>query len=348
MRINGITNKILTNKTFLKGLEKISDHGTSFGAAASLAMALGVRTFSIYNTPDVEKENKLYLMANSICSGLVKFGLVEAVALPIENAVNRIDKNSAKYLQASTLKNFNPNSPGYKFITQIIKLSTGVLTAIPKSVITVALIPIVMAKVFKFNPFDEIKKAAEKYPYKNIPNPFLKEKPPEPKKESELSVPFTGRLGDKLSKSIGKIINNKKVQNFAKKYEMEDEDIYKHVTALTDVMLTSAAVAQTNKSDSIKENCKKVLNYNNIISTAISIGAMYTFDDLIKKHTTESLEKFKELNKNNPKLPKYIQGMNILRPTIICAVVYYGILPMFSTFMSDKIEKFVNRNKKAG
>lgn len=341
MQVNRIANNLLTNKAVLKGLEKISEHGTSFAAGAALIMSLGVRTFSIYNTPDVEKENKFYAMANSITSGLVKFGIVEAIALPIENAVSRIDKNSSKYLTDTTLKSFSPETRSYKFITQIIKLSTGLLTAIPKSMLTIALIPVVMNKVFHFNPLEDLKKAAEKFPYKNEASKFFN------KEEKSLTdnPAFTGRIGDKLSREISKIINNEKIQKFAHKYEMEDEDIYKHITALTDVLLTSAAVWQTNKSESIKENCKRVLNYNNIINTAITLMAGYWIDSRVKNHTGGIIEKFKQINIDNPKLPKYIEGINILRPTIIFAVIYYTLLPIFSTYTSEKLDKFINNKK---
>lgn len=339
MQVNRIANNLLTNKTVLKGLEKISEHGTSFTAGASLLMSLGVRTFSIYNTPDVKKENKFYAMANSITSGLVKFGIVEAIALPIENAVSRIDKNSGKYLTETTLKNFSPETRSYKFITQVIKLSTGLLTAIPKSMLTIALIPVVMNKVFRYNPLEELKKSAEKFSYKNESSKFLTE----PEKAKAPS--FTGNIGEKLSVGISKIINNKKVQKLAQKYEMEDEDIYKHITATTDVLLTSAAVWQVNKSDRIKENCKRVLNYNNIINTAITILAGYIIDSRVKTHTGGMIERFKEANKLNPKLPKYIEGINILRPTIIFAVIYYALLPIFSTYTSEKLDKFINKSR---
>ena len=340
MQVNRIANNLLTNKAVLKGLEKISEHGTSFAAGASLLMSLGVRTFSIYNTPDVEKENKFYIMANSITSGLVKFGIVEAIALPIENAVSRIDKNSSKYLTDATLKNFSPQTRSYKFITQIIKLSTGLLTAIPKSILTIALIPVVMDKVFHYNPLEDLKNAVEKFPYKNEASKFFIDS------QKLSSYPaFTG-IGNKLSRGISKIINNEKVQKFAKQYEMEDEDIYKHTTAITDVLLTSAAVWQTNKSDGIKENCKRVLNYNNIINTAITIMAGYWLDGRVKYHTSKFIESFKQANINNPKLPKYIEGINILRPTIIFAFIYYGLLPIFSTYTSEKLDKFIVNGRK--
>ena len=340
MQVNRIANNLLTNKTVLNGLEKISEHGTSFVAGASLLMSLGVRTVSIYNTPDVKKENRFYAMANSITSGLVKFGIIEAVALPIENAVNRIDKNSSKYLTEATLKNFSPETRSYKFITQIIKLSTGFLTAIPKSILTIALIPVVMNKVFHYNPLEDLKKAAEKFPYQSNSAKFLITQIPSPQNEKPS---FTGNIGDKLSKGIASIINNKKVQKLAQKYELEDEDIYKHITAMTDILLTSAAVWQTNRSDSIKENCKRVLNYNNIINTAITIIAGYWVDSRIKNRTDGFMEKFKELNKSNPKLPKYIEGINILRPAVIFALIYYTIVPIFSTYTSEKLDKFLNK-----
>lgn len=339
MQVNRIANNILTNKTVLKGLEKISEHGTSFTAGASLLMALGVRTFSIYNTPDVKKENKFYAMANSITSGLVKFAIVESIALPIENAVKRIDKNADKYLKNETLKNFGPQTRGYKFITQIIKLSTGLFTAIPKSMLTIALIPVVMNKIFQYNPLEKLKKSAEKFPYKRN-NKFFETNEKIPSKPA-----FTGNPTNKLSKWISNIIDNKNIQKLANKYENEDENIYKHITAITDVLLTSASVWQVNKSENIKENCKRVLNYNNIINTAITIMAGYFIDGRIKNHTDGLIEKFKKANINNPKLPKYIEGINILRPTIIFAFIYYALLPIFSTYTSEKLDKFINKSR---
>ena len=113
MRINKLSNKILQNKYFLKGLEKISEHGTSFAAATSLVLSTSLRPFAINKTPDTETENKQYAMANSICSGLIKFGIVEAIALPIENAVRKIDQNPEKFLKPRTINNLSKNTRAY-------------------------------------------------------------------------------------------------------------------------------------------------------------------------------------------------------------------------------------------
>lgn len=320
---------ILKNKKTLKMLEKISDHGTTFSAGTALALSLTVRPISIFLTPDTEKENKQYAAANSICSGLIKFAIVESIALPIENAVKNIDKNPNKFLSPKTIQNLSQTneitkSKNYKLITQMFKLGTGFLTAIPKSMLTLALIPVLMDNIF-------FKKKTEK----NTTN-----------KQQNSPLNFTGHFQDKISKGFSKIINLEKVQNFAKKYENKDKDIAKHITAATDILLTSSFAVQTSKSKKIKENRKKALIYNNVISTFITLSMGYGIDKLIKGKTEKFVNKFKELNIKDPKIDKYVEGINILRPAIIFAGIYYGILPLFSTFMAEKVDKYIEKHSK--
>ncbi len=322
---------LLNNKILLKGLEKVSEHGTSFAAGTSLAMSLTVRPFAINATPDVEKENKQYAIANSICSGVIKFGIVEAIALPIENAVKNIDQNPEKYLKPQTIKYLQETSKklveskSYKLSTQIMKLSTGFITAIPKSMLTIALIPIIMDKLFN------IRKNDKKQKFEN----------------QNKDIHFTGSINENISKGIGKLIDNIKFQNFVKKHKQEDKNIAKHITAATDILLTSSFAYQTNKSDKIKDNRKKALIYNNVISTAITLIGGYGIDNIIKNKTGRFIEKFSKINKGDPKLHKYIEGINIVRPAIIFAGIYYGILPIFSTYMAEKIDKYIENKEKA-
>ena len=326
MQINKLTNTILQSKPFLKCLEKVSEHGTSFAAGASLLCSSTIRPLSIYITPDTEKENKQYAMSNSICSGLVKFAMVEAVALPVEKAIKKIDKNPDKYLNSNTLKNLSQRS--YKLITQTLKLSTGFITAIPKSMLTIALIPIIMDKLFS------VKNTVLKQPQNKISFESFQK-----------SLSFTGGFNNTIAKQISKIINNPKIQNLATKYETKDKDISKHITAGTDVLLTAVAAEQTNKSKEIKNNRKKALIYNNIISTTITILGGYGFDYLMKNKTNKFIEKFKTLNANVKNLNKYIEGLNIIRPALIFAFIYYGILPIFSTYMGEKTDKLILKHQ---
>ena len=323
MQINKISNKIITNKYLLKGLEKISEHGTTFAAGTSLLLSVGLRPFSISKTPDVKEENKFYAMANSISSGLIKFAMIEAVALPIENAVKKIDSNPEKYLKTK----LKPNTRAYKFITQTMKLSAGLLVAIPKSVMTIAFIPVIMDNLF-------IKT-------KTIPSIHDKRET----KNNSSQTSFTGNFGEKLSKGIAKIIDNKNIQRIAQKYKYKDEDIFKNMSVATDILLTSTAAYQTSKSKNIHEDSKKALIYNNIISTAITVAGGYTLDSAIKNKTAKFVETFKKANKNNPNLLKYIEGINIIRPALIFAGIYYCILPIFSTYISDKIDNYIQHKK---
>lgn len=318
------TTKLLSNKTILNSLEKISEHGTSFSAGTTLLMSLAVRPLAIHSTPDVEKENKHYAMANSICSGLIKFGIVEAVALPIENAVKNIDNNPEKFLKK--YKNLT-GTKSYKLVTQLIKLGVGFVTAIPKSMLTIALIPIIMDKLFK--------QSAHTQPHEK-----------HTKKIHNNNINFTGKISETISKSLGKIIDNTTIQNFAKKYENKDNDIAKHITAGTDILLTTSFAYQTHKSNKIKENRKKALIYNNIISTGITLSFGYGIDNLVKNSTKNFIEKFKHINAKDPKLNKYIEGINILRPALIFAAIYYGILPMISTYTAEKVDKYIDKTQK--
>ncbi len=321
---------LLNNKYLLKGLEKVSEHGTTFSAGTALAMSLTVRPLAILSTPDVEKENKQYACANSIVSGLIKFGMIEAIALPIENAVKKIDAHPKKYLENQTIKNFTEtsqeltNSKSYKLATQILKLSTGFITAIPKSILTIAFIPFVMDKIFN------LKIPVEK-----------KEKSKLKTRDYNDKIPFTGKITEELPKKIGKLLDIKSFQNFVKKYQNEDKNIAKHITAGTDILLTGSFAYQTNKSNKIKDERKKVLIYNNIISTAITLTGGYSIDRLIKSKTSKFIEKFSKINANDPKLNKYIEGLNIIRPAIIFAGIYYGLLPIISTYMAEKTDKYL-------
>ncbi len=323
------TAALFRNKTVLKGLEKISEHGTSFAAGTALAMSLTVRPLAIFSTPNTEKENKQYAAANSICSGLIKYGMVEAVALPIEYAVKNIDKDPSKFLKSKTIRQFKGSakniteSQSYKLAAQILKLGCNFITAIPKSVLTIAAIPIIMDNLF------------------NVKKPSTTQKTENSKNKK---VTFTGKYTDTLTKGVAKYFNNNLVQKFAKKHEAQSPDIAKHMMAGTDILLTSSFAYITNKSKDIKENRKKALIYNNVLSTAITLFGGYGVDRALKKYTDKLITTFSKYNKRDVNLHKYIEGINILRPAIIFAGIYYGILPMFSTFMAEKIDKFIEKH----
>ena len=326
---------IMSNKAVLKGLEVISDHSASFIAATSLVMAAGVRPLSIALTPNVKKENKQHAIANSVTSGLIKFAMAEAIALPIENSIKKIDKNPNKYLSQKTIDTFRSGakslaeSGNYKFATQFIKQTSGLLTAIPKSILTVALIPPVLKLLFEKKKNTD--KNAEISVY-NQPNKIFN-------KDFQSSSPsFKGLITEKAATGIGKILNNPSIQNAAKKFSANSADITRNMVIATDLLLSGSFALRTMKSTKIDKDRKKPLIYNNLISTGISVAGGYSIDKAVKKGTDKLIDKFAKANKDNPKLSKYIEGINILRPTLIFAAIYYGILPAISTFIADKTD----------
>lgn len=327
---------LYNNKTLLKGLEAISDHGTSFAIGVSLASSLFLRPLAIQMAPDVEKENKKYAGVNSIASGVSRFLMVEAIALPIENAIKNIDKNPDKFLKKETidtLKNGAKSlveSKDYKFITQVLKLGVNFLTAIPKSMLTIALIPVIMDKII--NKKNKSKETTTETPLKKEDyNPVF-------------SPFFKGNMQDKLSKGIGKILDIETVQDMAKKFSKNDQNIARNISMATDILLTSTFAIQTKRNKKIKEERKNPLILNNLISTGITLFSGFAIDNLIQKGGKNFLEKFKQANIDNPKLPKYIEGLNILRPTLIFAGLYYGVLPILSTFLAEKTDKLAKKS----
>ena len=337
MKVQPSFKGVLNNRYLLSGLKKISEHGTSFVAVTSFVMSSGIRTFSILNTPGVEKENKHYAAANSIGSGLVKFGIVEAVALPLENIIKKIDKNPEKYLKETAVKSYMNGakqfceSRSYRFVTQIIKQSAGLVTAIPKSLLTVLLIPLI-----KDGFFPQQQKIRFK---KDKIDSVSADRQPASKHPSSRHPSFKHSLPEFFAKQTGKLLSREDVQKFAKKYSVHDKDISKHMTAAMDILLTTASAIGIAQSEKIKENRKRPLIFNNIISTAATLLFGYGIDRAAKRGTDKFIEKFSRINKNDINLPKYIEGINILRPTLIFALIYYGLLPVFSTFMAERAAK---------
>ena len=162
------------------------------------------------------------------------------------------------------------------------------------------------------------------------------------------------KVGDELLKvdnitvtditSVANIIDNKNVQNFVIKHNFNPENVARNMSVITDVVLTASSAIRTMKSNKIKEERKRPLIYNNIISTGLSVLGGCYLDKLAQKGSKNFIAKFTEANKNDPKLAKYIQGLNVVRPTLIFAIVYYGILPMFSSFFAEKLDNIQQKH----
>ena len=306
------------NSNILKrGLEFAADNGALFVATTSLVLSTVARPIAIMSTPNTDKENKKYAASKSLASSAVGYGLMLCASLPLAKSIKKIDENPAKYLKSETinvLKNGEKSltkSSKYNFATQLFKLGLGFVIAVPKSIMTCALIPSLMSKIFN---------KKENNHYNETPT-------------------FTG-----LSKSIGKIIDTSFVKRMAEKYH--NTNFQQHIISMTDALATGTFIFQTSKSKKIEENRKRALMYNAGISTGLCIAGGYAINNMTKKSTDKFIENFKEANKNSLKLEKYIEGIKIAKPALILGGLYYIAIPLISTFLADRFDYKNNSIKK--
>ena len=303
---------LYTNKTFKKGLEFAAENGALFSAATIFGCSVGVRPLSIWMTPHVDKENKKVLCAKSIASSLAGYLMMFGISKPVANSIKKIDKNPEKYLSSKTIQNLKEKnetlqySKTYTFATQMFKLGLGVVTAIPKALLTVAGLPVIMKKAF---------------PHKQETN--------------RQNINFKGKK-DGLAKNIAKVINQDGMQKFSKKYK--DSNFPMHIVALTDVLTTATFIHETNRSKKIEEKRKKTLAYNAAISTGLSILSGYIIDKLLDKPTEKFIQNFRKANKGLPNVEKQVEGIRIAKPILIMAGIYYTLIPFLSAFLSEKAE----------
>ena len=328
MKVNLLGN-FYKSKTLKKGLEFAADNGALFAASTSLALSTVARPIAIYSTPKTDKENRKLACAKSIASSLVGFGIMVGASIPISKSIKKINETPDKYLNEKTINKLKDGvkplsaSKGYQFATQLFKLGVGAAAAIPKSIITCALIPPIISL---FTPT---------VPKKNV----VKIKDPiDNSKSKGNNVSFTGRLSkEPLTKGIAKVLNSDVIQNFSTKFK--DTNYPMHISALTDTIATGTFMLQTKKSSKIKEERKDTLIKNAGISTGLSIGASYLVDNALDKPTEKFIDKFKKANQNSPKLEKYIEGIKIAKPTIILGTIYYCAIPFVSTFLAERFDK---------
>ena len=323
MKVNLFGN-IYKNKFLKKGLELAADNGALFVAGTSLALSTVARPIAIYSTPKTDKENRKLACAKSIASSSVGFGLMLGVSLPVSDNIKKINDSPQSYLKPETIKNLKDagkalvQSSAYKFSTQLIKLGLGAVMAIPKAVVTCALIPPVMSFFFK----DKKMTADSGSKPKNI----------------QKNLTFMGNPAKaSIAKELAKIINNKSVQNFSNKYK--DTNYPMHIAAITDTVATGAFMVQTKKNKNIEEKRKNVLMNNAAISTGLCIVSSYAVDKALDKPTKKFIENFKKANKKSPKLDKYIEGIKIAKPALIMGSIYYCAIPVVSTFFAERFGK---------
>ncbi len=314
------------NKLLHKGLEFAANKSGTFMAGAALAFST-LRPLSILATPKTDRENKKLACAKSIASAGINYTIMYGLTNVLAKGIKGIEENPNAYLKPNTIKKLEEAgkplsaSKKYQFIAQLYKLGLAVAMAIPKSALTCALIPPIMNKFLKGRNENKV--------VNNRTNLEL-----ENSKFKNKKITFKGL--NPLSKGIGKSMDNPTMQKMADRFK--DTNYAMHIPVIGDILATGAFIHQTNKSKKIKEDRKKVLNYNAAISTGLSIGASYVVDKALDKPTEKFIKKFSEVNKDAPKLAKYVEGIKIAKPTLIMGSIYYLAIPLVSTFWAERID----------
>lgn len=323
MKVNLVSKSLYKNQLLHRGLEFAADKSPTFMAGTALVLST-LRPLSILATPKTDRENKKLACAKSIASAGINYTLMYSLTSFLAKGIKNIETSPETYLKPQTIKILKEKnkplsaSKKYQFLAQLFKLGLAFAMTIPKSALTCELIPTIMNKVLNSK--------------KNATSPVNKQ---------STSPSFKG--GAKLnpiSKGIGKIMDKPCMQNMADKFK--DTNYAMHIPVLGDILSTVAFIHQSNKSKKLEKDRKKVLNYNAGISTGLSIGASYIVDKALDKPTEKFVEKFSEINKDAPKLAKYVEGIKIAKPTLIMGGIYYLAIPLISTFWADRIGKKSN------
>ena len=292
---------IYKSKTLLKGLKFAGENSAVFTSGASLLLASTLRPIATMLTPNTPENDKKISFIKSISSAISGFLFMLIASSPFSKAVKKIDNNPSKYLSQETIKNLSngvdnvSSSKSYKFLTQLFKLGLTFLLAYPKALTNNVIIPKIIEK-------------SEAKP-----------------------VSFTS----KLENIIADTINNKTMQNIAKK--AQNTNYTTHLIALGDIFSTIAFTTITSKNKNLDNHQKKVLNYNALLSTALCLLFGYSADKISDKSMDKFIKKLSNVNKKSPDLAKYTEGAKIAKTSLIFGMVYYGLIPMLSTFLSGKL-----------
>ena len=296
------------SKALTKGLKFVSENSAVFTTGASLALASVVRPISTMLAPKTDKEDKKISCIKSISSAACGFLFMTLVSTPIAKAIKNIDKNPKEYLTQDTIDNIAKN-----FDNIGDSKSYKLITQLFKLGLAFLLA----------------------YPKALINNAVI---PPLLNKKKDKKEPsFTG----KIENVIADVVNNKGIQNFANK--AKNTNYTTHLIALCDIFSTFAFMNITHKNKKLNEHQKNILNYNALISTLLCLVSGYGVDKALDKPMDKFIRRLGEANKNSPDLSKFKEGAKIVKTSLIFGIIYYSIIPLFSTFLSSKLESKLNK-----
>lgn len=159
--------KIYTSNWVHGALLSAEKNNVAFSAAFALLLTCLVRPASIMALPGGKKnkDDKKYASAHSIASGIIGYIISTAVSTPLAKAVKKVLENPVEYAPLRNGAYFEASKKASEVADAWLLRSVDVLMAVPKGIITIALIPIILKYVFgweKKNPNKDNPQLVEK------------------------------------------------------------------------------------------------------------------------------------------------------------------------------------------
>lgn len=161
--------KILNSKTFGAILEYAEGHPISCNALFSLVLAGMLRPATIMALPgDKDKEDKINAAAHSVASAVIGFISATVVMSPFDAAMKKVKNDPAKYLGKKAEAYLGDlkakglaKTAKFKNVETLMKMGPDIIIGIPRSIITIALIPPVLKYVFGIDKKSKDKKVSQ-------------------------------------------------------------------------------------------------------------------------------------------------------------------------------------------
>lgn len=152
------------------------------------------------------------------------------------------------------------------------------------------------------------------------------------------------KLTDSIAKVQGKILKNESFKKFVK--STDKNDLVKHITCLTSIILSGFYVKQTLQNDQLDKTKRTTLAINQTAVTIFSAIASYTLDGFISKPVNKFIDRFIAVNATNKKIGKYVDGIKCAQSMIIFGTIYRFIAPVVMTPIANHIgNKLEERNE---
>lgn len=335
--------KFLKNPKLHGILESANANSAVFNAVFALGLAGILRPATIYAMPTKNKDDNAYAAGHSISSGLIGFAAAMLVNNPVSKAIKNVTKNPTQYLKDETIQNLGKiTKDGLKgkkvdIATKYINLGTELAFAIPQACLTVALVPVMLKKVFGLEK-GKSKKVAE-----------------QPQQQTDKKVSFSGAQADGkkvgviknlLSKGIAAVMNNKHAQKLFDKTAKSDANIVQHLSAAKGVLISGMYAYRTLTNDKLDPERKRTLAINQIAVSAVSTILGYTFSVGANKKIDKFAEKFMAANLNTVKdvhkMNSLIGGIKAASSLMIFSTVYRYLSPVLVTPIANKIGAAIN------